>query len=221
VIAGRFMAGFVGVPHVRSGIRLGGSMTEPDWKSAPVININQGRQYFRFGGQGWKGPSDLSGTVQYLWDEKYLYVGVKVTDDIFANNSVDGNLWSGDGLQFLVDPTRDKVNKAGKYDIAVAVTKKGPQAWCYLSADSGSPSGEVKDIGISAKRLNADRGDMTYVLAIPWSRLAPFKPSVGANLGLGMVLNEDDGSGRKAYMGWFCDVQSKRVDTIGDLILGE
>ena len=36
---------------------------------------------------------------------------------------------------------------------------------------------------------------MSYVVAIPWSRIAPFKPYVGADLGLGIVLNDDDGSG--------------------------
>ena len=218
----RFMAGFVQVPHVRSGIKLDGTMADADWQRAPAVHYGEQRQYFPYGKEiKWKGASDLSGTMQFLWDEKYLYVGVKVTDDVFANNKVDGSLWAGDGLQFLVDPARDKAFKPGKYDMAVALTKKGPQAWCYLSADSGAPSGEIKDMIIAIKRLHADRGDMNYVLAIPWSRVAPFKPAVGANLGLGMVINEDDGAGRTAFMGWFADVQSKQVDTVGDLILGE
>ncbi|MFA4945706.1 MAG: sugar-binding protein [Lentisphaeria bacterium] len=216
----RFMAGFLRVPHAKSAIKLDGSMAEPDWQTAPVANLNEARQYFAFGPEvKWKGPADLSGTVQFLWDEKCLYVGVKAADDVFANRNVDGDLWAGDGLQFLADPARDKADKPGKYDIAVAITKKGPQAWCYLSADAGAPSGEAKDIIVSAKRRNAGRGDISYVVAIPWSRLAPFKPAVGANLGLGVVLNEDDGGGRVAYLGWLCDVQTKQVDTVGDLIL--
>ena len=93
-------------------------------------------------------------------------------------------------------------------------------AYCYLSADSRAPEGLAKDICVSCKRLSADRGDMNYVVAIPWSRVAPFKPAVGANLGMCVVLNEDDGPGRASFMGWFGDVQSKRIDTVGDLILG-
>ena len=48
-----------------------------------------------------------------------------------------------------------------------------------------------------------------------------FKPAAGANLGLCVVLNEDDGKGRFGFLGWFSDVQSKQVDAVGDLILGE
>jgi hypothetical protein len=32
-------------------------------------------------------------------------------------------------------------------------------------------------------------------------------------------LNEDDGTGRHGFMGWFGDVQSKVVDYVGDLLL--
>jgi len=118
----------------------------------------------------------------------------------------------------MVDPARESADKPGKYDLAAAITKKGPQAWCFLSA--GAPSGEAKDILVSAKRTGA-RGDITYVVAFPWSRLAPFKPAVGADLGMCVTINEDDGPGRMAFMSWFGDVQNKRVDTVGDLILGE
>ena len=156
VVSERYMAGLVQVPHTTSTITLDGAMSEQDWKTAPVVHINEARQYYPFGPQvKWKGPSDLSGTVRFLWDEKYLYVGVHVTDDVFANNKVDGELWAGDGLQFLVDPARDQSFKPGKYDIAVAVTKKGPPAWCYLSADAGAPSGEAKNIIVSARRTGA------------------------------------------------------------------
>jgi hypothetical protein len=223
VVGQRPMAGFVAVPRARSPVKLDGSMAEADWKRATVLAINEARQYFSFDPQKikWKGPQDLSGTVQFLWDDKYLYVGVKVVDDVLANSQTDGDLWAGDGLQFMVDPARESAEKPGKYDLGAAITKKGPQAWCFLSAESRAPPGEAKEILVSGKRASADRGDMTYVVAIPWSRVAPFKPGLGANLGMCVTINEDDGPGRAAFMTWFGDVQSKRIDTVGDLILGE
>lgn len=223
VVGQRPMAGFVAVPRATSPIRPDGSMAEADWKRAPVLAINEARQYFSFDPPRikWRGPQDLSGTVQFLWDDKYLYVGVKVLDDVFANNKADGDLWAGDGLQFMIDPARGEAAMVGKYDIGAAVTKKGAQAWCFMSADPRGPAGEAKDILVSGKRGSTDRGDMTYVVAIPWSRVAPFKPGPGANLGMCVTINEDDGPGRAAFMTWFGDVQSKRVDTVGDLILGE
>jgi len=70
-----------------------------------------------------------------------------------------------------------------------------------------------------AKRKDAETGSITYEYAIPWSRLAPFRPSPGANLGVTIALNEDDGGGRNSYMTWFGSVQTKDVGQAGDLIL--
>jgi hypothetical protein len=62
---------------------------------------------------------------------------------------------------------------------------------------------------------------MTYVVAIPWVRLAPFQPAVGADLGLGLAINNDNGAGRDSHMNWFGDIESKQVDVVGDLLLGD
>ncbi len=217
----RMIGGFVGVVRATGPIHVNGKMKEPDWQRASVQPISQPRQYmaYKTAKATWGGMDDLSGTVQFLWDDQYLYVGVKVRDNVFANSKVDGELWGGDGLQFLIDPCREINDKPGKYDIALALTRKGPQVWGYLSADSGSPVGEIKDIPFSAMRTDSTRGDMTYVVAIPWHRLAPFNPSPGANLGLAMIMNEDDGGGRESFMGWFGDCDAKQVDAVGDLIL--
>ena len=161
----------------------------------------------------------MSANVRYLWDDSFLYVGVEVTDDAFAATKVDGECWADDGVQFIFDPVRNETNKPGKYDYAAAVTPKGPQAWCFLSGSAGAPTGEVNDIKFTGLRTANGAGGMTYEMAIPWSRLAPFRPGVGADLGICLVVNEDDGKGRKSLMTWFGDSQSKAVDTNGDLIL--
>jgi hypothetical protein len=198
-------------------------MGEPDWQNAPVMKIDEPRQFYTSLRQPakWKGPQGLSGELRFLWDEKYLYLGLKVTDDVFVSNKVDGGIWGDDGIQMMVDPARGLGVKVGKYDMAMALTKKGPQAWCYMSADGGSASGEAKDIVVSTKRLDPQRGDMNYVVAIPWARIAPFKPFAGANLGLCLAINDDDGPGRDCHMNWFADIETKEVDCVGDLILGE
>ena len=217
----RNVAGFVAVPRVKGAIKLDGVLDDPDWKNAPVEKIDEARQYFSFDPANvkWKGLADLSGTIRFLWDDKYLYVGVEVTDDVFSNTKQDGDLWGGDGLQFLIDPCRGLDESVGKYDYTMGVGTKGPQAWCNLTADGSAPNGEAKDITVAYKRKGDGTGAITYELAIPWTRLAPFKPGPDADLGLTMILNEDDGQGRKSFMTWFGNASSKQVDTVGDLIL--
>ena len=219
----RNVAGFVGVPKAHGEIKLDGSLDEPDWQRAPVNLINEARQYAKFEPQDkdWGGEKDLSGQLRFLWDDRYLYVGVQVTDDLQGGLQQDDVLWKQDGLQFLIDPCRGLAEGVGKYDYTMAVGKKGPQAWCSLTADAGAPNGEAKDIRIAYKRGDEKTGNITYELAIPWSRIAPFKPQAGGDLGLTMILNEDDGNGRHSFMTWFGNASAKEVATVGDLILEE
>ena len=125
------------------------------------------------------------------------------------------------GLQFLVDPCRAYDEKPGRYDYAVALSEKGPQAWCYSTADAAlAPTGEVTDF-IFNTAGTGERGDMVYELAIPWHRVSPFTPEIGADLGLAMIINDDDGHIRDSFIAWFGCAHSKQMSMNGDLILCE
>jgi hypothetical protein len=216
----RLFSAFIGVPKARGPITIDGNFDEPDWKNAPVLEINEKRQFFQVAAAGhWRGPDDLSGKLRFLWDDKYLYIGVQVVDDIFVNRGQDDSLWTGDSLQFLVDPARDKSVKKGRYDISLGLGLKGAQAWCHQSADVRMLEGEIKNMGLGIKRLDPKNGNMNYEIAIPWQDIVPFQPGAGHDLGLAMIINENDGEGRAGFMGWFSGVHLKELDHIGDLIL--
>ena len=214
----RLVSGFVAVGRAAGKIALDGRLDEKDWVRSRVLPLREARQMQHLApDEPWTGPEDLSGKLRFLWDDRYLYLGMEVTDDVLVQAKQDGMLWAQDGLQLLIDPCRAAGEKVGKYDYSAGVGKKGPQAWCHL-APAGRPTGEAKDILVRARKTGK-KGNITYEVAIPWSRLAPFRPGPGGNLGLCVVLNEDDGKGRFGFLGWFGDVQSKRVDAVGDLIL--
>ena len=218
----RHVGGFVGVPRVGTPPSLDGDLTEAAWQKAPVVVIDQGNHFcpLRKTTASWSDAADLSAKARFLWDDKYLYLGVEVQDDKAGGLKADEPIWAQDGLQFLIDPAREFPVKPGKYDYAVALGAKGPQAWCYLTADPvRSPVGEAKDIRVSAKRTDEKTGAITYEVAIPWNRVAPFQPTAGANLGFTLILNEDDGQGRDSFLAWFGNAHTKQVDTAGDLIL--
>jgi len=216
----RFMGGFAGVPKAHAPIQVDGTLREADWARAPVLRIDDIRQFFTYDrATVWKGPTDLSAKVRFLWDDRFLYLAAEVTDDVFVNSKCDEHIWSGDGLQMLVDPYRDQPEKLGRYDYFAGVGTKGPQVWRSLSAQARLPSGLASEIQFIGKRTNPANGAMTYEMAIPWSSLAPFTPTPGRNLGLGLIVNEDDGPGRTSFIGWFGGAHSKTVNQVGDLIL--
>jgi hypothetical protein len=217
----RRVGGFARAVHATSKITLDGKFDEPFWKEAPVYNINELRQFCAVMKQAkpWGGLKDLSGTVRFAWDDQYLYVAAEVTDDIFSNPKSDDQLWNQDGLQFLIDPYRGEGQSLGRYDYSLGLGQKGPQAWCHMTADASAPAGPAPEIKLAVLPTSTENGNRNYEVAIPWTRLAPFKPKPDADLGLSMVINEDDGGGRMSTMGWFGGVHLKEANFVGDVVL--
>ena len=79
-------------------------------------------------------------------------------------------------------------------------------------------AGAAKGGEIKALYNAKDPQLVTQVIAIPWAHIAPFSPAVGKNIGISVILNEDDKQGRGAFMGWLSGVHSKQLDLLGDLI---
>ncbi|MBP5232756.1 MAG: hypothetical protein J6333_05060, partial [Planctomycetes bacterium] len=225
VTQARYVGGFAEAKRVAAPVALDGKLDEPAWAQAKVMEIREKRQMFTFDAQKldvlWNGPEDLSARWRALWDKENLYLAVEVTDDAHHVQFADGAIWNQDGLQFLFDPARLSAEKAGKYDYSVGLGTKGPQAWCHLTADANERTGEAIGISVAVADLPGSKGGKLYEIAIPWKRLAPFKPALGADLGMSLILNEDDGEGRFGFMGWFSGVHSKELDLVGDLVLTE
>jgi hypothetical protein len=167
----RFVGGFTGVRKADKAPVLDGVLEDEVWKSSQVGRIEKNNHFnpLKKTTASWTEAKDLSATARFLWDDKYLYVGVEVTDDIAGGLKADGSLWAQDGLQFLIDPAREFSRKPGKYDYSVGVGTKGIQAWGHLTADPvKAPVNEVKDFVLSHKRHSKENGNITYELAIPW-----------------------------------------------------
>ncbi len=217
----RLFGGCVGVPKVKGGVAFDGRMGDPAWQLAAPVALDREAQYAVLNRKTARRdrPEDLSGTMRLLWDDTYLYLGLAVQDDVFCHPEQDALIWRGDGLQFLVDPCRESADKPGKYDYALGLGTKGPQAWCCSTADAmRAPTEEVTDFLLKITPTG-QRGNMVYEVAIPWHRLSPFQPAPGANLGLAMIINDDDGHIRDSFIAWFGCAHSKQMSMNGDLIL--
>ena len=221
IVDERPVAGFVGVPKSASAPKLDGVLDEVGWKRSAVQRLDRVEQFYAFGKenkQDWTGPEDLSADIRFTWDDDYLYVGVVVTDDVAGPVKPEYAVWQQDGIQFLVDPQRTQSRKVGKSDYGIGDRRDGTtRAECYLSAVGDVQMGLIPDIKIAT--THGEKGNITYEIAIPWKNVAPFKPAVGANLGLTMIFNEDDGNGRDSFMTWFGNAHNKDIDKVGDLIL--
>lgn len=143
------------------------------------------------------GAGDLSGDLWFTWDAEHLYLSARVHDDVAHQSETGANIWQGDSIQFAVTPGRPGEFAYG-YEYGVALTSSGPQVHRWSTLEGAA--GPVPDVDVAVRRDEAAK-DTVYELALPWSALAPSEAGDGM-LSLSMLVNDNDGSGRKGYIEW-------------------
>jgi hypothetical protein len=211
-------------------------LSEAGWESLPAVALTK-RQLIRSPGE-FQGGQDLSGSLQFQWDERALYVRAEVTDDTFRQNYQGADTWKEDALQlaFNLDPRKeesrtgnllaDDASRQRKCELAVALTAAGPEIFRHITFDAQRfplgllPAGEV------TARIRRDEGEKTttYVLAIPWKTLGGDQaPRAGESIGLAVAVNDSDSAAQKdpSALGLFGGIiPNKDSRKFGQLLLG-
>ncbi len=159
-----------------------------------------------FGRAAWRGPEDLSGSWNIAWDDLYLYLALKVRDDVLVppildtpSGSAAGQgaageaLFKGDTLELWlsVNPgQRGETLSEREFQLGlspgdVAGGTTAPEAYLWQPKNF---AGRVQDVRLAARRVD---GGYALEAAIPWSvfRLTPF---TNEGFGFALALNDDD-----------------------------
>jgi hypothetical protein len=144
------------------------------------------------------GETDLGGDVWFTWDEDYLYLSVKTTDDTFAQPYAAGDTWRGDGIQFAIAPSLPGESDEW-FEFGVALTPQGPQVYRW-SGPPGASTGLMGNASVAAVRDDILE-ETVYEAAIPWDDLMDLQPSNGL-LSISLLVNDNDGQGRRGYIEW-------------------
>ncbi|WP_165368050.1 sugar-binding protein [Phytoactinopolyspora endophytica] len=156
----------------------------------------------------YDGAADLSGDIAVTWDEDNLYLSASITDDTHTQESATSDdIWAGDSIQFAVEA--GSPGEAGQwYEYGTALTDDGPKAHRWATVDG--KVGEVTDADIAITRTGTTT---TYEVALPWdSYLTPATPDQGL-LSFSMLVNDNDGAGRKGWIEWGSGVGSRPKDS--------
>jgi len=163
-----------------------------DWnRTAPIVLDRE--EYAR---GDWRGPEDLSASFYTMWDDEYFYIAAQVRDDRFRQPFTGAGVWMGDSVQFGIDADYDRSLSYGEDDgeYGLALTPLGPQVVRW----TGNP-GVIEAANLVVLRQD---GATVYEAAIPWEEMAPLRPEVGKTVGFSLVVNDDDGDGRKCWLEW-------------------
>lgn len=151
------------------------------------------------------GDHGASGTFKTMWDEKYLYVLVDVTDENLDDTSA--NDYEQDSVEFFINESHEKPDSYENGDAQYRVNYKNKQSF-----GSGTP--DTENFNTSVKLT--DKGYIVEA-AIPL-RLAAGKE--GAVLGFDVQINDSHGEGVRDYILKWSDPSDNtwgNLEEIGDV----
>jgi trimeric autotransporter adhesin len=160
------------------------------------------------------GAADLGGTVWLTYDEKNLYLSAKITDDVHAQFSTGNLTWNGDSIQLGVSNGAPGEQKPAFSELTMALTSNGPELWrgSALLDAPGPVDGAKVDITRDETAKVTD-----YEVAVPWARLDGIQPS-DRILSASLVVNDNDGNGRKGFIEWGQGIATSKDDGLFKLM---
>jgi len=185
-----------------------GNVNVPRFAGEPVIDGNLGEwiavpsvesQYRVYTVEGWDGSADLEAVWQLGWTDQYLFVGVRVMDDIHVQTQTGTTIFRGDSLEMQLDT--DRAGDFGDglspddYQLVLSPGDFGgipPQVVRFRGdAGGGIPEAPGHSIQVAAEQLP---NGYTLEARIPWSDLG-LTPAVEMVIGASLNANDNDSPG--------------------------
>jgi hypothetical protein len=177
-----------------------------------------------YGKSDHSGPDDLSGRAMVGWDEDNLYLGIRVIDNKYVQNTSGSNLFKGDSLEILLDTDVSSDYYLGELngdDFQLGISPGSPapkvEPEAYLWFPSAIAGGQDQ-VDIAAR----SRGDGYIVEAeIPWS-VFDVNPSTGQHFGFAFSISDNDNPNQNIQQSMVSYVPIRTLSdptTWGDLTL--
>ncbi|MBN8709423.1 MAG: hypothetical protein BGO12_06805 [Verrucomicrobia bacterium 61-8] len=147
-------------------------------------------------GVDWKGPDDLSMKVWTASTASGLYLAIRVTDDVMAENPPDASqFWTKDSLQIAWDMSNhsDVGYDDHCLEIGIFQTADGPEI-----KETFPKMERRSDIPAAIRREDKVT---SYELLVPWSALGLKEAPSAAVFRMNIVANDSDGMQRKCWVG--------------------
>lgn len=197
-------------------------MMDGDWGDWPNAETTSG--YVVFGLPKWKNSNDLNSSFKAAYDGNYLYVAVKVLDDVYSQNSTGNSLYLGDSVEILMDTNLDgdyysKSLSSDDFQIGISAGKKtidGPKE-AYLWYPT-TIRGTITQVLVASRYIE---GGYELEAAIPWSVFG-VTPYSGSHYGFALSVSDNDNSAKAAQDSMVSSASERRLlnpTTWGDLIL--
>lgn len=198
-------------------------LIDGDWNDLPPES-ERPANIVVFGKDAWLGKDDLSASFRIAWDQNNLYIGVKVWDQRYVQESTGANLYQGDSIEILLDTdvkgdfyVQSLDNDDFQLGLSGGPSPIGKNMEAYLWYPSGK-AGPVKTIKMAAVST-----PLLYRIeaAIPWD-LFGIAPVRGMHFGFALSVSDNDTPGKPGQKAMVSSAPSRVLTnptTWGDLTL--
>lgn len=203
-----------GLPLIQRFILAAAAPARPPRRYVVATRVGQADRPLPFGAEGdWRGTggkragaADLDAALTLHWEETALHLAVQVRDDRHCPPAATAaaTAWRHDSVQIAFQsPEREQSGRAT--ELVLAGGGDRALVWCLATQDrpaAGAPLAAqraVADAEASAERTPAG---MTYRLRIPAAWLGRQGLAAGDGFRCALLVNDDDGQGRKGYLRW-------------------
>ncbi|UCF37600.1 MAG: hypothetical protein JSU96_01660 [Acidobacteriota bacterium] len=172
-----------------------------EWAGVPTFQITPERKDLRSGGTFKEGDVALS--IQALWDEQYLYLALRWSDDVWDIKEVGRKdaVWvDSEGKRrdrmYFYDNLKFHI-RASDYDytlwLSPRVNEEGPFVWARLLEGYKGMERATATPMVSSREQND--GSVTMEVMLLWKELR-LKPGDDFSMPLTLVLSDGDHPGR-------------------------
>ncbi|MBS1369166.1 MAG: hypothetical protein HPZ91_04325 [Lentisphaeria bacterium] len=144
-------------------------------------------------------PADLSAEIAFGYDAEGLLFFANVRDDA-ARFGSDEQMYQADSIQLRFDRAGSRLAKAAPTDLEIGFSvdeKSKVHTWCW---DAGRDPFAGRPLPPELAVVHGKRDKSGYFIAarLDWKLLAGIDPENNGKFGFTVVVNDSDGSGRRA-----------------------
>ena len=212
---------------------IDGVMNDGEWITQATARISPDSYRAIVTSEPFGGADDLSGTVNLMWDEEYLYMAIKMKDNVHCQTEHNGSTaWKGDCVQ-VGFATLDSSEAFTRYNLSLA---DNGNTYTYLAGSEVNSFArmDVSEELLKSKASRSDDGNTVYETRISWEEL--LKPAdmdgageatamnehnitryktgrvakSGEHFDFAVMVNDHDGVVRKGYVEYGTDVSGNK-----------
>jgi len=193
-----YFAGFTKINNVPT---IDGVLDE--WNLDMPLILDDTVKYVPLNTEKYLGDNDVSGKIYGSYDDNNFYLAAAITDNVFSNSDCKGYYWASDSIQIAFADRRTSNGLRTEYSLGSIDGVSGYKRESYMITSTGVAMEKDQGVKEEAKVAVVEKdGIIYYEVIIPWIEIygENFDVNSMGNLIFSVLINDNDGQGRKGYL---------------------